>query len=74
MRARIHRIDWRDGQWVAMGVPIGLPRLRCTWTISETEAQLLRQLVGSAGEVQRDLGEPVRTIGVPADFTANDGY
>lgn len=57
-----------------MGVPIGLPRLRCTWTVSESEAELLQDLVRSAGPVQRDLGEPVRTMGVPESFSAADGY
>ena len=72
--ARIHRIDRHGDQWLALGVPNGLPRLRCTWAISEPEAELLQQLVGTVGPVQRDLGEPVRTVGVPERFPPTDGY
>jgi|SRR5579872_1106143 len=73
VRARIYKLHRTGDGWRAFGIPVGRPRLRCTWEISEDEAELVRNQLGSR-PVERDLGDPIRTVGVPERFDPTQGY
>jgi hypothetical protein len=73
VRARIYKVQRHGDGWFAFGIPVGLPRLRCTWEITDADAARVgRDLLGQP--VERDFGDPVRAVGVPERFAPTEGY
>lgn len=73
VRALIYRVERREEGWFALGVPEGRPRLRCTWEVTEAEAEQMRSRLNGS-PLQMRMGDPVRTVGVPERFEPTEGY